>query len=323
MMGTSSPPLVSVVICTRNRSRDLINALTSVVHQRPDSPSFEVVVVDNGSSDATREVVATFEARCRLVYVYEPTPGLCHARNVGWRTARGRYAAYLDDDATACASWVSAIVEAFAMCPDAGAVGGRVAPVWLADRPSWLSDHVARALTIVDWSPVPKVLADVGEEWLVGANLAVPVDLLRVIGGFRPELDRSGTGMLSSGDIFLLRQIVRAGRVCFYYPEMAVDHAVPAIRLTKRWFLRRYYWQGVSDAVMELLEGRDLTRRHSAAIRALADLVRSRRRLAALLPTRDPDKFAETCWTLIAIGRVMGLLGAAELDVADATRPRS
>jgi len=308
-------PQVSVVVCTHNRSNELQESLASLARQDPDSPPFEVIVVDNGSNDDTRRVVATFEGSCSLRYARERAPGLCHARNTGWRLARGPYVAYLDDDAVACSSWVSAVVEAFQMCPEAGIVGGRVEPVWVTARPGWLSDEVARALTIVDWSPGPRVLRDAKETWLVGANMAVRADLLKRLGGFRPELDRVGRKMLSSGDVFLMKEIMRAGSEAFYYPAMAVQHAVPAARVTKRWFRRRYYWQGVSDAVMELLEHQPgPEKRRRSARRALRDLVASPGRIATLLPTDDPERFAETCWTLIAIGHALGLLGLAKVE---------
>src|SRR5690606_38902978 len=160
------------------------------------------------------------------------------------------------DDALACEGWIAAVAAAFEEMPDAGVVGGRVEPVWHADRPAWLSDRVALGLTIVDWSETPKVLTDLGAEGLGGANMAVGADVMRAVGGFRPELDRVGSRMLSSGDVYLLKEIARQGHACFYYPAMAIRHAVAASRLTKTWMRRRYFWQGVSDSVMELLDER-------------------------------------------------------------------
>jgi glycosyltransferase involved in cell wall biosynthesis len=273
-----------------------------------------VIVVDNGSSKETRRVVAAFEGLANLRYVSEPVPGLCRARNRGWRSARGRYVAFLDDDAVACSAWVSAIVRAFATCPAAGAVGGRVDPIWMAPRPPWLSDHVARALTIVNWSSEPKALPDLNDQWLVGANMAVRSDLLPAVGGFRPELDRVGRHMLSSGDIYLLKGVARTGATCLYYPAMTVEHPVPPERLTKRWFRRRYYWQGVSDAVMEVLERQPTRReRRRAGLRALRGIALSPARATSLLPTNDPERFAETCWTLIDLGRAVWLLGGTNV----------
>lgn len=315
MTAAASAPLVTVVICTRNRATDLANSLRSVVEQAPGAPPYEIVVVDNASTDDTRQVIAQFECDGNVRYAHEATLGLCHARNTGWRAARGAYIAYLDDDAVACPRWIAAITEGFETGPTIGVVGGRVDPVWQAPRPTWLGDRVALGLTIVNWSKAPKILSDLQSEWLVGANMAIRSDLLRAVGGFRPELDRVGTKMLSSGDVFLLKEIVRLGYECLYYPSMAVTHLVPPARLTKQWFRSRYYWQGVSDAVMELLERRPSTvERVRLASNAAVRLIRRPGRLAALtLPTDDPERLAQHCWRLIDLGYLVGHCGVARV----------
>lgn len=316
-MTVSSAPVVSVVVCTRNRAGDLRTALESLNAQAPGTPPFEVIVVDNASTDDTARVSSEYADRLSLQYVLESRIGLCHARNTGWRQAKGHYIAYFDDDAVASPGWVGAIVEAFRQAPLAGVVGGRVEPIWQAPRPPWLSDQVAFALTIVDWSAEPKTLEDLRAEWLVGANMAIRADVLRRIGGFREELGRVGSRLLSNEDTFLLREVIGLGYSCFYFPDMAVKHLTSASRLNKAWFRRRYYWQGVSDAAMEIIETRPTTRaRVAMGLRASWDLLRRPGRVRTLLPTDDPEEFAETCWTLIAIGRAVGLLTTARVEDA-------
>jgi len=306
-------PLISVIICTHNRADFLRRAIRSVIDQSVHPSDFEIIVVDNGSTDATRDVVREFEAAGNMSYVFEAALGLCHARNSGWRSARGRYLAYLDDDAIALPGWLAAIKDAFAATPAAGVVGGRVEPIWEGERPSWLSEDVARCLTVLDWSATPKVITDVRVEWLVGANMAIPATVMVEMGGFHPGLDRVGRNMLSSGDVFLQKQIIRRGYVCLYQPAMAVRHVVPAARLSKKWFRRRYYWQGISDAVMQLIEDSPSAARRTGGAAALAvGLLRSPRALLALvLPTDDPVRFTLKCFTWIAVGHIAGLLGAA------------
>lgn len=303
---------VSVVICTHNRADDLARALDSVLAQAGDLPC-EVVVVDNRSTDATPDVVRRAAERGPVRYLYEPQLGLCHARNAGWRAARGTWVAYLDDDAVAEPGWLAAIPAAFAIAPNVGVAGGRVSPDWRAARPAWLSDEIARSLTVVDWAAEPKVIADVRREWLVGANLALPRSVLAEVGGFRPELDRVGTRLLSGGDVYLQKQVIRRGYTCVYYPAMAVRHLVPASRLDQRWFRRRYFWQGVSDAVMELLDERKSPgARLATGLARSARLARHPRRIRHLLArAEDPQRFTEQCFTWIAVGHVAGLLGAA------------
>lgn len=157
-------PRVSVVVPTRNRAAALRTALRSLARQDDDSPAFEVLVVDNGSTDDTSCVVAEFTSTLALRYLHEPAVGVCNARNTGWRAARGEYVACLDDDAVACPAWVKAIVEGFA--PDVAAVDGSVAPIWPVSPPRWLSDEIAVGLTIVNWSPRPMFLSDLSAHWL-------------------------------------------------------------------------------------------------------------------------------------------------------------
>jgi glycosyltransferase involved in cell wall biosynthesis len=154
-------PTVSVVICTNNRSAHLKKAIHSVLKQDISSSKYEIIVVDNASSDDTAEAVECFESEKTIRYVYEKQLGLCNARNTGWQCARGRYVAYLDDDAIANPGWLSAIENAFIIEPDAGVVGGRVEPIWKGNRPLWLSDDIAVSLTIIDWSESSRIITDV------------------------------------------------------------------------------------------------------------------------------------------------------------------
>jgi glycosyltransferase involved in cell wall biosynthesis len=306
-------PVVSVVICTLNRAPYLRGALESLVGQRLPGASWEVLVVDNGSTDDTADVAHAFERTLPLRYLVEPTLGLCHARDTGWREARGRIVAYLDDDAVASPGWLAAVHDVFTREPTTGVAGGPVRPIWEAPPPPWLSDVAARALTIVEWPDGPKRIADVRQEWLAGANMAAPRAVLEAVGGFHPHLDRIGHNMLSSGDVFLQQQVATRGWAVAYEPAMAVGHVVTRARLTKAWFRRRYFWQGISDAVMHRITHAPAPAACvREAIRRAARLLRSPAQLRALLlPTDDPDRFTEKCFAWIAVGHIAGLLHAA------------
>ena len=311
---TNAGPAISVVICTRNRAELLRQAMASVVDQQFPRADFEIVVVDNASTDRTADVAARFEGAARVRYLREERVGLCIARNTGWQAASGRYVAFFDDDAIALPGWLAAIRDGFAAASGSvGVIGGRVDPIWEERRPAWLADEIAGSLTIVDWGEPGRVIPDIRREWLVGANMAVPRERLAEIGGFHPWLDRVGNQLLSSGDVFLQMELIRRGYQCVYLPAMAIQHRVPAARLTRRWFLRRFYWQGVSDAVIQLIEKTPSpAARLRIAVGRAALVLRSRRKLAALLlPAGRPKAFAARCLALIDIGFILGLLGAA------------
>lgn len=312
--AASRTPAVSVILCTRNRADLFDKAMASVVAQDFPRADYEIVVVDNGSTDHTAEVAQRYAAAANVRYVPEPRVGLCVARNTGWRAAAAPIVALFDDDAIAQPGWLAAIASAFARSgDDVGVIGGRVDPVWLAPRPDWLTDDIAGALTIVDWGPAEKPILDLRREWLVGANMAAPKAVIAEVGGFHPWLDRVGTNLLSSGDVHLQMEIVRRGYRCLYVPDMAISHLAPAARLTQAWFIKRFYWQGVSDAVMEIIDTAPPRRRRvGLAARRLRRLAASPARLKALsLPTVDGAAFRAKCLALIDVGYAWGILGAA------------
>jgi glycosyltransferase involved in cell wall biosynthesis len=306
--------LISAIICTHNRAAYLAKAIQSLVDQNISSEKYDIIIVDNCSTDSTKSVVEQFVSRVNIRYLYEPNLGLSYARNTGWRNATGAYVAYLDDDAIACPSWLHKILEVFeTVTPRPGCVGGKTDPLWEAPRPVWLSDELVTSLTVIDWFDTPQVVLDLAQTWLVGVNMAFPVEVLEHVGGFIVGLDRAGKRLLSSGDVFLQKQIMKAGYSCFYHPEMVVSHHIGRSRLEKRWFIRRYYWQGVSDAIMQCLEENPLTtRRLRLAITKTLGLFRSPSKLRHLvLPSTHPRHFTEKCFTLIKVGHIAGLLGAA------------
>ena len=320
MSSAPCPPgrgtdFLSVVLCTRNRADLLEVALRSIVEQSFPRDRYEILLVDNASSDATPDVARRFAAEVDLRYIREERIGLCIARNTGWQAARGAIIAYFDDDAVARPGWLAAIADAFARHDgtEIGIVGGPVSPLWQAPRPSWLPDSIASSLTIVDWGSEEKILANIDREWLVGANMALPRHVLEETGGFHPWLDRVGENLLSSGDVFLQKEAMRRGYACLYVPQMAIEHVVPPSRLGQDWFLKRFYWQGISDAVMHLIEHSPSPRqRIRAAWGRMRHLMRNRHRLRALMAAAPgPEGFALKCFAWLDIGFILGILGAA------------
>lgn len=301
--------VISTVICTHNRASYLPKAIQSLLKSLP-REEYEIIVVDNCSTDSTKDVIEQFSGE-NIRYIYEPTLGLSYARNTGWRNACGTYVAYLDDDAIAYPGWLERIVEVFeTIKPRPGCVGGKAEPIWEASRPNWLSDGLITGLTVINWSDTPQVLPDLSQKWLVGANIAFPKEVLEQVGGFTSGLDRAGQNLLSGGDVFLEKQILKAGYSCFYHPEITIGHHIQKSRLEQRWFIRRYYWQGVSDAVAQLIEETpSLPKRiYSALSRTMALLRSPRKIINLLLPRNDPSLFTEKCFTLIELGHIVGLL---------------
>lgn len=240
---------ISVAICTLNRAGYLRKALQSLSKQTLDTDLYEVLVVDNNSTDQTKEVATEdFSHLPNLRYLFEPILGLSQARNTAWKQASGEYIAYLDDDAIASPQWLETILEIFnTRKPQPGCVGGKVEPIWEKPRPAWLSDKLLPYLTVIDWSDTPAILQ--GSKYAAGANMAFPKRVIEEIGGFETRLGRKGKNLLSNEEMYVKDQLSALNYEIYYHPQASVKHHVAASRLEKQWFIDRSYWQGVSQAV--------------------------------------------------------------------------
>ena len=224
---------ISAIICTHNRSAYFKKAIQSLAEQTLPGEQYEVIVVDNGSTDDTKAIVESIKHFENLRYIYEPILGLSQARNTGWQNARGEYIAFLDDDAIACPEWVERIVEAFEnVNPRPGSVGGKVIPIWEVERPAWLSKQMELPLTIVDWTDKASFLTE-DHQHLRGCNISYPRETLQKAGGFSTSLGRKGINLLSGEEELLERRLKKQALGIYYDPEIYVYHHIPAERLAK------------------------------------------------------------------------------------------
>jgi len=236
----------TVAICTHNRASDLQEALFSLLNQRFDEP-FEVLVVDNGSTDQTAQTVLDFHRSVSFPvrYLYEERLGLSVARNRAIREAKGEYILFLDDDAVASADWIGGIVSVFDGNPRIGCVGGKIEPAWDGEAPSWLPPENRSLYTILDYSDD---IREMRGAIPFGANVAFRRSLFDSMAMFREDLGRVGSNLLSSEESELIERI-RAEFLVYYTPHASVLHKIHRSRMSRKWLLSRIYWQGVSKAV--------------------------------------------------------------------------
>lgn len=250
----TSVPSISVIICTRNRSALLEKCLLSVEGQTLAASAFEVVVVDNGSSDATPLLLKKFSERLPLTAIPEPVVGLSRARNTGWQAAKSDFIAFLDDDAMADPDWLASGLRSFATVrPIPAAMTGPIRLAWEQSAPVWLTADIQGCLGRSDFGPDARKFG--GTETLFGANCFFHRGILERFGGFNERLGRLNTVLLSGEETLLQRQIENAGECLWYDPQASIRHWVPATRTTPGWFYRRYYWGGVSDYIMTKILG--------------------------------------------------------------------
>lgn len=249
-----SGPKVSVVICTRNRAEFLEKCLLSVKEQTLAAHVFEVLVVDNGSTDETPLLLKKFSKQLPLTAITEPVVGLSRARNTGWQAARSDYIAFLDDDAMADPEWLASGLCSFeTVRPVPAALTGPIRLVWEQKAPVWLTPDIQGCLGFLDFGPDARKFG--GQETLFGANCFFHRQSLERFGGFNERLGRFNTVLLSGEETLLQRQIENAGECLWYEPHASIRHWVSAMRTTRKWFYQRYYWGGVSDYFMDKILG--------------------------------------------------------------------
>jgi glycosyltransferase involved in cell wall biosynthesis len=247
---------ISAIICTHNRDSYLGAAIDSVLSQEF-SDDFEVIVVDNSSSDRTSEVVKQRMADSRLKYIYEPTIGLSVARNTGARVASADILAYLDDDAVASPQWLDSLYSAYQHNSRIAIAGGKVTLLWAAGvkPPKWLSSGLAANLGAYDLGDTAIAIQTPGLTPR-GLNYSIRRQFLTEIGGFDPHLGRIGKNLLSNEELQMTEFALQRGWEVYYLPKALVAHNVAPERLHPSWFLNRGWWQGISECYREQLAGK-------------------------------------------------------------------
>lgn len=239
---------ISVILCTYNRSQSLRGALKSVVSsEMEDSVSWEVLVVDNNSTDETRGVVQEYVDRypARFRYLFESEQGKSHALNAGIRQAAGEILAFMDDDVAVDARWLQTLTAVLKNEPWCG-VGGRILPERTFTPPSWLSSNDRYALA-------PLAIFDLGAEASelfeapFGTNMAFRREVFERLGGFRTDLGPCPGSEIRGEDTEFGDRVLAQGLRMWYEPSAIVFHSLSMERLKKDYFLAWWYDKARSD----------------------------------------------------------------------------
>ncbi len=231
---------ISIIICTYNRCESLKITLESLVKQEADDRMYwRVLVVDNNSTDQTKNVVESFMARFngRLKYFLEPKRGISHARNRGIQEALGEIIAFTDDDCLVDKNWVSSLYNGFKQY-NADAVGGKILPIYPTQVPAWVKNNIqllCGAIVFHDHGDGVKMYQKPMIE-AVGANMAFRAEVFRAYGLFRTDLG-VGQGIMGEDTEFFKR--LEGGAAKLYYCGNAlVWHPVDAKRMTLGYIAR-------------------------------------------------------------------------------------
>ena len=278
------PEKISVIVCTYNRERMFEETVRSFLECRTDGVEHEVLLLDNNSTDRTRETGEGFAARYpRVRYVNEPTQGHPYTKNRGIRESRGDIVAFVDDDVYFSPNWLESLASAFRRRPDIACIGGKVLPHFEAERPPWLDDDLLDVYSVTQYGELEREIQP--PEYPIGCNMAFRRSVFEQLGGFPVSLGRKPGNLLSNDETFFLLRVSKAGLKTLYAPEVQVSHRIAPSRTTQDWLLRRWYWQGISDIAMRQIGEAPCRRRFLAkqAIRTLNRLIRQWRDVKKLL----------------------------------------
>jgi glycosyltransferase involved in cell wall biosynthesis len=248
-------PQIAAIICTHNRDNYLGAAIDSLIAQECDD--FEILVVDNGSTDNTKAVVESRLSHPRFKYVYESVLGLSVARNTGAKETTSPILAYLDDDAEASPQWLSVLLEAYNNNEKLAIAGGKVTLIWPDGimPPKWISSDMAAGLGAYDLGE-SIVYIDNPNLTPRGLNYSMRRAFLEQIGGFDANLGRVGKKLLSNEELYMTELALKNGWQVAYLPDALAAHNVAPERVKPDWFLRRSWWQGISECYREEVAGR-------------------------------------------------------------------
>jgi len=221
-------PRVSVVVCSYNGARTINDCLEGLA--RLDYPNYEVIVVDDGSRDATATIARQYD--CRLIRT--PNRGLAHARNAGLGAATGEIVAYIDDDAYPDPHWLRYLAATFMSTPHAGVGGPNIAPP--GDGP------IAECVAQSPGGPMHVLLSDREAEHIPGCNMAFRRDRLEAIGGFDPQFRAAGD------DVDVCWQLQERGWTLGFHPAALVWHHR---RNSVRTYWKQQIGYGRAEAMLE------------------------------------------------------------------------
>jgi len=298
---------ICVIVCTRNRCRSLEAALGGLSRQRT-SRAWQVLVVDNGSTDGTARVVREAAPRfpVPVVLAQEPRKGLSFARNRGLLESRAGVALFVDDDAVCLPGWLEAHGRAFDD-PAVAATGGRILPVFPAETSPFMRD------LLLSECGGPGAYYDLGNEPMVvgegsphplpfGANMGFRRAAALEQGGFRTDLGWGGDTWIVGEETELLGRLRERGWLVVYVPEASVEHHLAPEKTTFR------YWRKYQAAYGRYLEVTAQRRSRFLDLLRCVKYAWKVLRYSVLLQVRKEDRVNRSRKRARALGRLDVLL---------------
>ncbi|MEM6843817.1 MAG: glycosyltransferase [Bacteroidota bacterium] len=240
----SDLPELSIIVCTYNRDQYIDKTLNYLFQQDLDPSEYEVIIVDNNSTDQTAQICQNFlesNSTAPFHYFVETNQGHSYSRNRGVRESKAKHISFIDDDAFVHPSFGKNIIRFFQEHEDCLVIGGKIIPVYEEEEPKWMSRFLLPLVSALDMGNSPRPFT--GRKFPVGANMAFRRTVFDRYGLFNVALGRKGSGLLGGDEKELIYRVKADNLPIYYVPDVVVDHIIPPKRLIKT------YIQGLAQGV--------------------------------------------------------------------------
>ena len=241
--------MLSIIICTYNRDKYIYNVLKSIAENDFSRTGYEIVLVNNNSTDNTESECQRFQQDFPDIgfhYCVERNQGLSYARNRGIQESKGDILIYVDDDALVNKEYLQTYADFFAKNPGIAAAGGPIIPQYETAEPAWMS-HYTRQLITGKLYLGEKEREFPKSAFPGGGNAAYRKEVFDKIGLFNVELGRKGNSLIGAEEKDLFDKMTTIGIRFFYLPTAILYHIIPEKKLTQDYFNRLTYSIGVSE----------------------------------------------------------------------------
>jgi len=237
---------ISLVICTYNRDKYLPEALESIRHQTLPANQFQLIIVDNNSTDNTAAIAENFinaNPGLNVKYAFEGNKGLSFARNRGIQEAESNIISYVDDDALLSPGFLSEMLHFFHTHPQAAGAGGRVIPKYEDGiEPKWMNKYLNGFIGRVDFGEEIRKF-DKAMKYPAGCNMTYKKDVLLKAGGFNNSLT------FRSDDKYIAYKVKEHADEIYYVPKASVRHYIDRHRLELSNFRKLFLKTGNEEKV--------------------------------------------------------------------------
>ena len=241
--------MFSIIVCTYNRDKFIYSSLQKIAEKGFTTSDYEIVLVNNNSTDDTEKFCNKFKADYPQVtfrYFVETNQGLSFARNRGIAEAKGDWLVFIDDDAMLQPGYLANLKANIALHPDAGAFGGRITPVFESGvAPDWLCRWTYSWVSAIDMGKDVKLFT--GSKFPIGANMGISRAAIEKCGTFNTELGRNKKNLMGGEEKDIFFRLKAAGIPIYYFPDVSVNHIIPPHRTTAEFIAKFGVGIGASE----------------------------------------------------------------------------